>query len=43
MYDIAIIGTGIIATAIARKLGRYSLKTIIQEEEDSLVLTGLTL
>ncbi len=36
MYDIAIIGTGIIGTAIARELSRYSLKTVMLEKSDDI-------
>ncbi|MDR0513282.1 MAG: NAD(P)/FAD-dependent oxidoreductase [Treponema sp.] len=38
MYDIAIIGAGVIGTAIARELSRYDLKVIIlDKEEDACV------
>jgi glycerol-3-phosphate dehydrogenase len=35
MYDVAIIGAGVVGSAIARKLSRYSLKIcLIEKEED---------
>ena len=30
-YDIAIIGGGVVGTAIARELSRYDLKTVLVE------------
>ncbi|MGM0414033.1 MAG: NAD(P)/FAD-dependent oxidoreductase [Bacillota bacterium] len=39
MYDIAIIGGGVIGTSIARELSKYDLKTILLEKESD-VSTG---
>ncbi|MFX0549470.1 NAD(P)/FAD-dependent oxidoreductase [Hathewaya histolytica] len=36
MYDVAIIGAGIIGTSIARELSKYNLKTIIIEKENDV-------
>lgn len=36
MYDIAIIGAGVIGTFIARELSRYELKTIIIEKDNDI-------
>lgn len=36
MYDVAIIGAGIIGTAIARELSRYRLKVVLLEGESDL-------
>jgi len=33
MYDVAIIGAGIVGTSIARELARYRLKTVVMEKE----------
>ena len=41
MYDVAIIGAGIIGTSIARELSRYNLK-IVLIEKDSDVANGAT-
>ena len=35
-YDIAIIGGGVVGTAIARELSRYELKTILVEARPEL-------
>ena len=34
MYDIAIIGAGVIGTAIARELSRYELKIVVLDKEN---------
>ena len=34
MYDVAIIGAGVIGTAIARELSRYDLKIVILDKEN---------
>ncbi|MFN2364568.1 MAG: NAD(P)/FAD-dependent oxidoreductase [Halarsenatibacteraceae bacterium] len=39
MYDIAIIGGGVVGTAIARELSKYELKTVLLEKESD-VSTG---
>ena len=39
MYDVAVIGAGVIGTAIARELSRYDLKIVILEKEPD-VSTG---
>ena len=39
MYDVAIIGAGVIGTAIARELSRYNLKIVVLEKETD-VCTG---
>lgn len=36
MYDVAIIGAGIIGTFIARELSRYDLKTVILEKDNDV-------
>lgn len=36
MYDVAIIGAGVIGTFIARELSRYELKTIIIEKDNDI-------
>ena len=36
MYDIAIIGAGVIGTAIARELSRYDIKTVILDKENDV-------
>ena len=36
MYDVAIIGAGVIGTAIARELSRYDLKIVILEKENDV-------
>lgn len=36
MYDVAIIGAGVIGTFIARELSRYELKTIILEKDNDI-------
>ena len=41
MYDVAIIGAGIVGTAIARELAKYNLKIVIIEK-DSDVANGTT-
>ncbi|MGB4564935.1 MAG: FAD-dependent oxidoreductase, partial [Dethiobacteria bacterium] len=41
MYDLAIIGAGIIGTAIARELARYDLKVVLLEKESD-VANGTT-
>ncbi len=41
MYDVAIIGAGIIGTSIARELSRYNLKVVLIEK-DSDVANGAT-
>ena len=33
MYDIAIIGGGVIGCSIARELSKYKIKTVVIEEE----------
>ena len=35
-YDIAIIGGGVVGTAIARELSRYALKTVLVEARPEL-------
>lgn len=41
MYDVAIIGAGVIGTGIARELSRYQLKVVILERDND-VSTGTT-
>ena len=41
MYDVAIIGAGVVGTAIARELSRFNLKTILIEKEND-VANGTT-
>lgn len=36
MYDVAVIGAGVIGSAIARELSRYQLKTIVLEKEEDV-------
>ncbi|MCL2480704.1 MAG: FAD-dependent oxidoreductase [Spirochaetaceae bacterium] len=36
MYDVAIIGAGVIGTAIARELSRYNLKIVILDKENDV-------
>ena len=36
MYDVAVIGTGVIGTAIARELSRYDLKVVVLEKENDI-------
>jgi len=38
MYDVAIIGAGVIGTAIARELSRYDLKIVILEKENDVCI-----
>ena len=38
MYDVAIIGAGVIGTAIARELSRYDLKIVILDKENDVSL-----
>lgn len=33
MYDVVIIGAGVIGCAVARELSRYQLKTVVLEKE----------
>ena len=39
MYDVTIIGAGVVGSAIARELSKYNLKTCLIEKEDD-VTTG---
>ncbi|MGK0469473.1 FAD-dependent oxidoreductase, partial [Clostridium sp.] len=39
MYDVVIIGAGVIGASIARDLSRYNLKVALLEKEDD-VTTG---
>lgn len=41
MFDVAVIGTGVIGTTIARELSRYQLKVVMIEKESD-VATGTT-
>jgi len=36
MYDVAIIGAGVVGTAIARELSKYELKIIVLEKENDV-------
>lgn len=36
MYDVAVIGAGVVGSAIARELSRYQLKTIVLEKEEDV-------
>lgn len=36
MYDVAIIGTGVVGAAAARELARYELKTVVLEQSDDV-------
>ncbi len=36
MYDVAIIGTGVVGTTIARELSRYKLKTVMLDKENDI-------
>jgi glycerol-3-phosphate dehydrogenase len=36
MYDVAIIGAGVIGTAIARELSRYDLKIVVLDKENDV-------
>ncbi|MBU5439266.1 NAD(P)/FAD-dependent oxidoreductase [Tissierella sp. MSJ-40] len=38
MYDVAIIGGGIVGTAIARELSKYKLRTVLLEKENDISL-----
>ena len=36
MYDVVVIGAGVIGSAIARELSRYELKTVVLEKEEDV-------
>lgn len=38
MYDVIIIGGGVVGCAVARELSRYSLKTILLEKQDDICM-----
>lgn len=36
MYDVVVIGAGVIGSAVARELSRYRLKTVVLEKEEDV-------
>ena len=40
MYDVLIIGAGVVGSAVARELARYKLSIAVAEKETSLSPTG---
>ena len=38
MYDVAIIGAGVVGGMIARELSRYNLRTVILEKENDVAM-----
>ena len=38
MYDVAIIGAGVVGSALFRELGKYSLSTVLIEKENDVAL-----
>jgi len=40
IYDVAVIGAGVVGSAVARELTRYELKTLVLEKELD-VATGI--